>query len=214
MNRYPRLLVSTLLAFALMGLTGCADNDTSTSSTPDTASSTDGGDTPPGDDPNGPNEPEPHCSPMTHYLSCTDGTVFEHGNFGDGVDECYGKEKLFDCPLGCYEPDPGMPWVGPDCCSDYDCWACTVEDVCNTPPSPPEEEEECHCDPIPESLSCVDDTVFVNGNFGSGECGDCYGQQELIYCPLGCNFESGLFDGEFTGPNCTEWESCPMCNAE
>ena len=114
MNRYPYLLVPTLLAFALMGLAGCADDDTSGSSTPNTE----------------------------------------------------------------------------------------------------EEEEECHCDPIPESLRCVDDTVFIRGNFGSGECGDCYGNKELIYCPLGCNFESGLFDGNFNGPYCTEWESCPMCNAE
>ena len=36
MHRYPYLLVPTLLAFALMGLAGCADDDTSGSSTPNT----------------------------------------------------------------------------------------------------------------------------------------------------------------------------------
>ena len=212
MNRLHYIVISTLLAVALVGLSGCADDDTSAGSTPDTTSTPDGVDTTPDNEPNEPNEPDPHCDPMTHYVTCTDGTVYEHGNFGDGVDECYGKQKLFDCPLGCDEPDPDMPWEGPDCCAQYECYGCTMEDVCNT--EAPPEEEECHCDPIPESLSCVDDTVFVEGNFGSGECGDCYGQQELIYCPLGCNFESGLFDDEFTGPDCTEWESCPMCNAE
>ena len=106
---------------------------------------------------------------------------------------------------------------GPETNSGPDTGSTTPDGTTTPPHEEPEEEPECH--PIEPALTCVDNTVFIYGNFGSGENGeDCYGEKKLMDCPFGCNFpEDTLTEIPFTDSECIDWDLCPIddvCNAE